>query len=180
LAHLRRYKQLQFEPSDITNLSHCHSACQGIDIVLHQAALGYVPRSILYPDATHAANVTGFINMLIAAKEAKVKRVVYASSSSVYGNDTHWPKTEQFTGTPLSPYAATKAMNEMYADIKWSYEQLLKASSAYATFLHFGIEEEEAYSLSFIYTSMENQPELDYPNIYKKKIDSIFSLVERA
>lgn len=117
LAHLRRYKQLQFEPSDITNLSHCHSACQGIDIVLHQAALGSVPRSILYPDATHAANVTGFINMLIAAKEAKVKRVVYASSSSVYGNDTHWPKTEEFTGTPLSPYAATKAMNEMYADI---------------------------------------------------------------
>ena len=70
--------------------------------------------------------------------------------------------------------------NEMYADIKWSYEQLLKASSAYATFLHFGIEEEEAYSLSFIYISMENQPELDYPNNYKKKIDSIFSLVERA
>lgn len=70
--------------------------------------------------------------------------------------------------------------NEMYADIRWSYEQLLKASSAFATFLHYGIEEEEAYSLSFIYTSMENQPELDYPNIYKKKIDSIFNLVERA
>jgi hypothetical protein len=70
--------------------------------------------------------------------------------------------------------------NEMYADIKWSYEQLLKASSAFATFIHYGIEEEEAYSLSFIYTSMENQPELDYPTIYKKKIDSIFSLVERA
>jgi hypothetical protein len=70
--------------------------------------------------------------------------------------------------------------NTMYADSAWSYEQLLKASSAFATFLHHNIETQEAYSLSFMYVSMENHPELDYPSIYKKKIDSIFSLVERA
>lgn len=91
--------------------------CEGVDFVLHQAALGSVPRSIANPQATHRANVTGFVNVITAAKDAKVKRFVYASSSSVYGDHPVLPKVESVTGNVLSPYAATKAMNELYASV---------------------------------------------------------------
>jgi UDP-N-acetylglucosamine 4-epimerase len=88
-----------------------------VDFVLHQAALGSVPRSIADPKATHEANVDGFVNMLIAARDAKVKRFVYASSSSVYGDHPDLPKVEERVGQPLSPYAVTKCINEMYAEV---------------------------------------------------------------
>ncbi|MDX2014740.1 MAG: SDR family oxidoreductase [Myxococcaceae bacterium] len=107
----------RFVEGDITSLETCHRVCEGVDFVLHQAALGSVPRSLKDPLASHRANVDGFANMLVAARDAKVKRFVYASSSSVYGDDPTLPKQEQRTGRVLSPYAATKAVNELYAGV---------------------------------------------------------------
>ena len=95
----------------------CNGAAAGVDFILHQAALGSVPRSLANPIDSHSANVTGFINMLVAARDARVKRFVYASSSSVYGDHPGLPKVEDKTGRCLSPYAATKLVNEIYADV---------------------------------------------------------------
>lgn len=102
---------------DILDPETCLKACEGVELVLHQAALGSVPRSIKYPLASHATNVTGFLTMLLAAKEQKVRRFVYASSSSIYGDIADMPKVEDRTGRPLSPYAATKVIDEIYADL---------------------------------------------------------------
>lgn len=102
---------------DITNLTVCRKAVSNIDIVLHQAALGSVPRSIDNPIATNEANITGFLNLLYAAKEAKVQRFVYAASSSTYGDSKALPKIENEIGSPLSPYAVTKYVNELYAHV---------------------------------------------------------------
>ncbi len=110
------WQRHQFIEADISDLSACQRACVGVDIVLHQAALGSVPRSVADPLATHRANVDGFLNMLIAARDAGVKRFVYASSSAVYGDEPNLPKVETRIGRPLSPYAAGKHMNEIYAD----------------------------------------------------------------
>lgn len=102
---------------DIRNLSDCQKAVQGVDYVLHQAALGSVPRSIKDPVTTNDVNVSGFLNMLVASRDAKVKRFVYAASSSTYGDSQGLPKVEDVIGKPLSPYAITKYVNELYADI---------------------------------------------------------------
>ncbi|WP_310377826.1 SDR family oxidoreductase [Flavobacterium sp.] len=102
---------------DIRNLSDCQKAVSGVDYVLHQAALGSVPRSIVDPIATNEVNVSGFLNMLVASRDAKVKRFVYAASSSTYGDSQDLPKLEDTIGKPLSPYAITKYVNELYADI---------------------------------------------------------------
>jgi len=102
---------------DIRNLSDCEKAVSGCDYVLHQAALGSVPRSINDPATTNDVNVSGFLNMLIAARDANVKRFVYAASSSTYGDSESLPKVEETIGKPLSPYAITKYVNELYADI---------------------------------------------------------------
>ena len=102
---------------DIRNVATCHQAVQGIDYVLHQAALGSVPRSINDPVTTNDVNVSGFLNMLVAARDANVKRFVYAASSSTYGDSEGLPKVEDVIGKPLSPYAITKYVNELYADI---------------------------------------------------------------
>jgi UDP-N-acetylglucosamine 4-epimerase len=102
---------------DIRDRAVCEEAVRGVDIVLHQAALGSVPRSIADPVTTHEVNVTGFINMLDAARVAGVHRFVYAASSSTYGDSPELPKREEAIGAPLSPYAATKLMNEIYADV---------------------------------------------------------------
>ncbi len=106
-----------FEPTegDIRDLASCQQACNGIDYVLHQAALCSVPRSINDPRTTNDVNITGTLNMMIAARDNKVKRFVYASSSSVYGDEPNLPKTEDRIGKPLSPYAITKKVNELYA-----------------------------------------------------------------
>jgi len=111
-----QWDRFRFIEGDICDAAVCQRACAGADLVLHEAALGSVPRSMAEPLATHAANVTGFLNMLLAARQAKVKRFVYASSSAVYGDSPELPKTEERIGRPLSPYAATKLMNEIYAD----------------------------------------------------------------
>ena len=111
-----QWAKFEFREGDICNAAICQAACAGADFVLHEAALGSVPRSMVEPLATHAANVTGFLNMLIAARDAKVKRFVYASSSAVYGDSPKLPKLEDKIGRPLSPYAASKLMNEVYAD----------------------------------------------------------------
>ncbi len=102
---------------DVTDPSVCAKACGGAEYVLHQAALGSVPRSLDNPQATHRSNVDGFVNMIVAARDAKVRRFVYASSSSVYGDHPALPKVENQTGKPLSPYGVTKVVNELYADI---------------------------------------------------------------
>jgi UDP-N-acetylglucosamine/UDP-N-acetylgalactosamine 4-epimerase len=102
---------------DIRNLSDCQKAVEGVDYVLHQAALGSVPRSINDPFTTNDVNISGFLNMLIASRDAKVKRFVYAASSSTYGDSVGLPKVEDIIGKPLSPYAITKYVNELYADI---------------------------------------------------------------
>ncbi len=108
---------VEFIKEDIRDYSACLKACEGIDYVSHQAALGSVPRSVKDPIATHSINATGFLNVLAAAKEQKVKRFVYASSSSVYGDHPVLPKREQETGNPLSPYAVSKKTNELYAAV---------------------------------------------------------------
>ena len=102
---------------DIRNIADCHNAVQGVDYVLHQAALGSVPRSILDPITTNEVNVAGFLNMLVASRDAKIKRFIYAASSSTYGDSQGLPKEEDVIGKPLSPYAITKYVNELYAEI---------------------------------------------------------------
>lgn len=101
----------------IVDMFACQRVCEGIDYVLHHAALGSVPRSIDNPIATHVVNANGFLNMLVAARDAKVKRFIYASSSSVYGDNTDSPKKEENVGRALSPYAVTKKLNEQYAAV---------------------------------------------------------------
>ncbi|WP_324779931.1 SDR family oxidoreductase [Thiobacillus sedimenti] len=112
-----RWANFAFKRGDIRDLITCHAACKDVDYVLHQAALGSVPRSIEDPLTTHAANNTGFLNMLVAARDATVKRFVYAASSSTYGDHPGLPKVEDVIGKPLSPYAVTKLVNELYADV---------------------------------------------------------------
>jgi UDP-N-acetylglucosamine 4-epimerase len=102
---------------DIRELRDCQKAVEGVDYILHQAALGSVPRSINDPITTNEVNISGFLNMLVAARDAKVKRFIYAASSSTYGDSVSLPKVEEVIGNPLSPYAITKYVNELYADI---------------------------------------------------------------
>ena len=111
-----QWGRFRLVPGDIGDPAACAEVCAGVDCVLHQAALGSVPLSMKDPIASHRSNVTGFLNMLVAARDAKVKRFVYASSSAIYGDDPGLPKVEAKVGKPLSPYAATKAINEVYAD----------------------------------------------------------------
>jgi UDP-N-acetylglucosamine 4-epimerase len=111
------WQRHRFIEGDIADAAACRSACEGAELVLHQAALGSVPRSISDPLATHRANATGFLNMLVAAKDAGVARFVYAASSSTYGDSPTLPKVEDVIGRPLSPYAVTKYLNELYADV---------------------------------------------------------------
>ncbi|MBL8398615.1 MAG: SDR family oxidoreductase [Candidatus Accumulibacter sp.] len=106
-----------FVEADICDLAACRLACKDIDFVLHQAALGSVPRSLVNPLATHAANIDGFLNMLVAARDEGVKRFIYAASSSTYGDHPALPKVEDAIGRPLSPYAVTKLVNELYAEV---------------------------------------------------------------
>ena len=107
----------KFINGDIRNLDDCKEACKGVHYVLHQAALGSVPRSIENPINTNRANIDGFLNMLVSSKDARVRRFVYAASSSTYGDHPALPKVEDKIGTPLSPYAVTKVVNELYANV---------------------------------------------------------------
>ena len=112
-----RHELFTFVEGDITDVDVCRSSCDGVDFVLHQAALGSVPRSIEDPLRTNASNIDGFLNMLVSAKDAGVKRFVYAASSSTYGDHPELPKVEDKIGNPLSPYAVTKLVNELYAKV---------------------------------------------------------------
>ena len=117
LASIVNHQNFTLIEGDIRNLSDCQKACDGVDYILHQAALGSVPRSINDPITSNDVNVSGFLNMLVAARDAKVKRFIYAASSSTYGDSTNMPKVEDIIGKPLSPYAITKYVNELYADV---------------------------------------------------------------
>lgn len=112
-----QWSRFRLIEGDIRDQKTCVTACQGVELVLHQAALGSVPRSITDPLLTNANNVTGFLNMLVAAKDCGVKRFVYAASSSTYGDHPGLPKVEDVIGKPLSPYAVTKYVNELYAEV---------------------------------------------------------------
>jgi UDP-N-acetylglucosamine 4-epimerase len=112
-----QWGRFKFIKGDIRNLADCCFACDSVDYVLHQAALGSVPRSVSDPIATNSANVTGFLNILVASRDAKVNRFIYAASSSTYGDHKSLPKVEDFIGKPLSPYAVTKYVNELYAEV---------------------------------------------------------------
>ncbi|WP_136805333.1 NAD-dependent epimerase/dehydratase family protein [Desulfosediminicola flagellatus] len=117
LVNEEQWKQFAFINGDIRNIDTCRQACQDVDYVLHQAALGSVPRSIEDPITTNENNISGFLNMLVAAKDAEVKRFVYAASSSTYGDHPDLPKIEGNIGNPLSPYAVTKLVNELYTEV---------------------------------------------------------------
>ena len=112
-----QWANFKFYEGDIRNFEDCQTACAGVDYVLHQAALGSVPRSIADPITTNAANITGFLNMLTAARDAEVKSFTYAASSSTYGDHPALPKVEENIGKPLSPYAVTKYVNDLYAEV---------------------------------------------------------------
>jgi UDP-N-acetylglucosamine 4-epimerase len=123
IENLLNYENFNFIKGDIRDLATCQEACQGVDFVLHQAALGSVPRSIEDPINTNTANIDGFLNMLVASKDQAVKRFVYAASSSTYGDSKSLPKVEDKIGNPLSPYAITKYVNELYAqNFKLTYD----------------------------------------------------------
>jgi UDP-N-acetylglucosamine 4-epimerase len=111
------WRNFRFIKGDVREATTCVQACDGIDHVLHEAALGSVTRSIEDPQATHDTNITGFLNMLVAARDARVRRFVYAASSSTYGDHPGLPKIEERIGRPLSPYAVTKYVNELYAEV---------------------------------------------------------------
>jgi UDP-N-acetylglucosamine/UDP-N-acetylgalactosamine 4-epimerase len=113
----QQWARFRFIEGDIRQMDDCRAACDGVDYVLHQAALGSVPRSLEDPVTTNGANIDGFLNMLVAARDAKVARFVYAASSSTYGDHPGLPKVEDVIGKPLSPYAVTKLVNEQYADV---------------------------------------------------------------
>ncbi|EKE22322.1 MAG: hypothetical protein ACD_6C00865G0008 [uncultured bacterium] len=117
LVKPEQWGNFKFYKGDIRNFEDCQTACAGVDYVLHQAALGSVPRSITDPITTNAANITGFLNMLTAARDAEVKSFTYAASSSTYGDHPALPKVEENIGKPLSPYAVTKYVNELYAEV---------------------------------------------------------------
>lgn len=112
-----QWARFSFIQGDIRQLEDCRRACVGVDYVLHQAALGSVPRSLADPITTNSANIDGFLNMLVAARDAQVKSFVYAASSSTYGDHPGLPKVEDLIGKPLSPYAVTKYVNELYAEV---------------------------------------------------------------
>jgi UDP-N-acetylglucosamine 4-epimerase len=112
-----QWANFQFMHGDIRQLDDCQAACSGVDHVLHQAALGSVPRSLADPLATNETNITGFLNMLVAARDAQVQSFTYAASSSTYGDHPALPKVEENIGKPLSPYSVTKYVNELYADV---------------------------------------------------------------
>ncbi len=122
-GHFRNIKEFMDHPKfslivgDIRKIEDCRKAVEGVDLVLHEAALGSVPRSIHDPLTTNSVNIDGFLNMLVAVRDAKVKRMIYAASSSTYGDSETLPKVEEVIGKPLSPYAVTKYVNELYAHV---------------------------------------------------------------
>ena len=117
LVSSEQWDRFSFIEGDIRNFADCQKACTGVDYVLHQAALGSVPRSLADPITTNEVNISGFLNMLTAARDAEVKSFTYAASSSTYGDHPGLPKVEDKIGKPLSPYAVTKYVNELYADV---------------------------------------------------------------
>lgn len=117
LVSSEQWDRFSFIEGDIRNFADCQQACSGVDYVLHQAALGSVPRSLADPITTNEVNISGFLNMLTAARDAEVKSFTYAASSSTYGDHPGLPKIEDKIGKPLSPYAVTKYVNELYADV---------------------------------------------------------------
>lgn len=117
LVTAKQWTRFRFQQGDIRNVVDCQRACEGVQHVLHQAALGSVPRSLADPITTHEANISGFLNMLVAARDVKVHSFTYAASSSTYGDHPALPKVEENIGNPLSPYAVTKYVNELYAEV---------------------------------------------------------------
>lgn len=140
------WRNFKFIEGDIARLKECETACHGVDFVLHHAALGSVPRSIEDPIAANEANVSGFVNMLVAARDARVSRFIYAASSSTYGDHPGLPKIESTIGNPLSPYAVTKYVNELYADVFFRCYGLNSAGLRYFNIFGSRQDPEGAYA----------------------------------
>ena len=159
IKHLFNNKKFKFINGDIRNINICIEACKDVEIVLHNAALGSVPRSLNDPITTNDVNISGFLNMLIAARDTNVKRFVYAASSSTYGDSEQLPKIEDVIGKPLSPYAVTKYVNELYAHV---------------FYLNFGLE-----SIGLRYFNVygrRQDPNGVYAAVIPKFINSIINL----
>ena len=159
IKHLFNNKKFKFINGDIRNINICKEACKDVEIVLHNAALGSVPRSLNDPITTNDVNISGFLNMLIAARDTNVKRFVYAASSSTYGDSEQLPKIEDVIGKPLSPYAVTKYVNELYAHV---------------FYLNFGLE-----SIGLRYFNVygrRQDPNGVYAAVIPKFINSIINL----
>lgn len=124
IGHLSNHPKFTLIEGDIRNIEDCKKAASGVDYILHQAALGSVPRSLQDPITTNSVNISGFLNMLVVARDEKVKRFIYAASSSTYGDSEALPKVEHIIGKPLSPYSVTKYVNELYADVFYKSYQL--------------------------------------------------------
>ncbi len=156
-------KRFEFLQEDIRNMESCTRAVENIDMVCHQAALGSVPRSIKDPVTTNSVNIDGFLNILTAAKDAGIKKFVYASSSSVYGDDTTMPKKEEKTGNVLSPYAVTKAVNEQYTAVFKSIYEMQPIGLRYFNIFGANQSPQGAYAAViplFIKSIKENTPPL--------------------
>lgn len=161
LIPFMEHPRFTFIKGDITRVDNCLKATDGVDVILHQAALGSVPRSVKFPLPTHAANSTGTLNILDAARVNGVKRVVYASSSSVYGDAPELPKKEENTGLPLSPYAASKAVGEMYAKVFGQLYGLETVGLRYFNVFGKNQDPEGAYAAAiprFIKAMMSGEP----------------------
>ena len=161
LIPFMEHPRFTFIKGDITRVDTCLKATDGVDVILHQAALGSVPRSVKFPLPTHAANSTGTLNILDAARVNGVKRVVYASSSSVYGDAPELPKKEENTGLPLSPYAASKAVGEMYAKVFGQLYGLETVGLRYFNVFGKNQDPEGAYAAAiprFIKAMMSGEP----------------------
>jgi UDP-N-acetylglucosamine 4-epimerase len=157
----KQWARFSFVEGDIRQIAVCQEVCRGVDYVLHQAALGSVPRSIVDPILTNESNITGFVNMLVAARDAKVRRFVYAASSSTYGDHPALPKVEEVIGKPLSPYAVTKYVNELYADVFARCYQLQSIGLRYFNVFGPRQDPEGAYAAvipRWIAALMHNQP----------------------
>ena len=176
------HKNFTFIEGDIRNLEDCHKACHGVDFVLHQAALGSVPRSLNDPITSNDVNVGGFLNMLVAARDAKVKRFVYAASSSTYGDSQGLPKVEDKIGRPLSPYAITKFVNELYANIFSSSYGLSTVGLRYFNVFGRKQDPDGAYAAvipKFVMQLMKHQsPVINGDGTYSRDFTYIDNVVE--
>lgn len=187
-GHMRNIQEylshpaFEFVQGDIRNHETCQDAVENMDFVLHQAALGSVPRSIVDPVTSHDVNITGFLNVLMAVKKSSARRMVYAASSSTYGDSTALPKVEDHIGKPLSPYAVTKYVNELYADVFAHTYNLELIGLRYFNVFGPGQDPHGAYAAvipKFVYQLLQHQsPIINGDGSYSRDFTFIENVVQ--